>query len=131
MNIRALSLAGVAAILFAAPALAHHSFAMFDPDQSLTMEGNVTEFEWINPHVWLHAMIEDEDGQEYQWLFEMGSVGQLIRAGWTRETIKEGDTVTITFHPLRDGSRGGQLRAMELAGGRVMRQGAGAVSDPP
>lgn len=131
MNIRALSLAGLAAMLFAAPALAHHSFAMFDQDQSLTMEGNVTEFEWINPHVWLHAMIEGEDGQEYQWLFEMGSVGQLIRAGWTRGTIKEGDTVTITFHPLRDGSRGGHLQTMELAGGRMMRQGGGTVSDPP
>lgn len=131
MNIRALSLAGVAAMLFAAPALAHHSFSMFDQDKSLTMEGNVTEFEWINPHVWLHAMIEGEDGQEYQWLFEMGSVGQLIRAGWTQGTIKEGDTVTITFHPLRDGSRGGHLQTMELAGGRMMRQGGGTVSDPP
>ncbi len=131
MNIRALGLAGVAAMLFAAPALAHHSFSMFDQDESLTMEGNVTEFEWINPHVWLHAMIEGEDGQEYQWLFEMGSVGQLIRAGWTQGTIKEGDTVTITFHPLRDGSRGGHLQTMELAGGRMMRQGGGTVSDPP
>ena len=134
MNFKTLTLAGtvgLAAALFAGPVLAHHSFAMFDHDILLEYEATVVELEWINPHSWLHVRIVGENGEETQWSFEGGSVAQLVRAGWTRDAVAAGDNVTVGFHPINDGSHGGQLLTVLLANGRMMRQGGGAVSDPP
>ena len=120
MVTRALGLAGVAAVLFAAPALAHHSFAMFDADKTLEMKGTVKEFQWTNPHSWLQVNIKDAAGQDKEWSLEMGSPGGLARSGWRLKTIVPGDQVTIKIHPLKDGSAGGQLLSVTLPNGKVM-----------
>src|SRR5438309_1943150 len=67
-------LAGFAAVMFAAPALAHHSFAMFDREKAATVSGIVKEYEWTNPHVWVHVMVPDANGKAFEWSFEMQSV---------------------------------------------------------
>jgi len=109
MNFKALSLAAVAAASFAAPALAHHSFAMFDADKTITMTGTVKEFEWTNPHSWLRVMIDDKaTGKPAQWAFEMGSPGQQAR---------------VMIHPLKDGSRGGQFITAILPSGTMLGNG--------
>ena len=124
MKLKNIALAGIAVSLFALPALAHHSFAMFDANVTTDLNGTVKEYEWINPHVWLHISTMDESGRETVWSFEGGSTGQLTQSGWTRETIKPGDKVSIGFHPLKDGSHGGQLLNVTLSDGTSLCQGA-------
>lgn len=118
MKLSALMLAGIAAS-FAAPALAHHSFAMFDRDKNVTMSGTVREFEWTNPHVWIHVLVEDQtNGKPLEWSFEMQSIQTNAGLGWRADSVRPGDKVSIDFHPLKDGSRGGQLVAATLADGK-------------
>jgi Family of unknown function (DUF6152) len=107
-----------AAAAVAIPASAHHSFAMFDRNKAVSMTGVVKEYEWTNPHVWIHIMAADESAAPREWSFEMQSVQQDYAAGWRPDSVKPGDKVTIEFHPLKDGSRGGQLMSATLANGQ-------------
>lgn len=106
-------------LLVAAPAtgLAHHSFAMFNRDQTMSVSGSVKDYEWANPHVWIHVMVTDEKGVPREWGFEMQSIAQDSRAGWRPDSVKPGDKITVEFHPLKDGTRGGQLASAVLANG--------------
>jgi hypothetical protein len=120
-----LTLVAAAAISASAgAALAHHSFAMFDASKTVTMTGEVSEFEWINPHVWLHIKSVDDNGADVEWSFEAGSTGQLGQTGWTRESVHPGDAIEVSFHPLKDGSNGGQLLEITTADGTNLCQGA-------
>jgi hypothetical protein len=124
MNFKALSLAAVAAFALAVPASAHHSFSMFDAEKNVTITGTVKEFEWTNPHAWLRVMVQDQaSGREVQWALEMGSPGQQAQRGWKPDSVKPGDKVTITLHPLKDGSRGGQLLTAMLPNGQQLTNG--------
>jgi hypothetical protein len=128
MKLQAIAFAGVA-LFAAAPALAHHSFAMFDRDKTVTMTGIVKEYEWANPHVWIYVVAPDASGKPADWGFEMQAIRQDMAGGWRPDSVKPGDRVSIDFHPLKDGTRGGQLVAATLAdgkrlGGPVRRPGA-------
>lgn len=123
MKNRALCLASLIAALFVYPAFAHHSFAMFDNSQMDSLTGKVSVLEWRNPHCWLHMTVLDEAGNEIEWSFEMGSIGQLTRDGWAQDTVALGDAIEIRFHPLKDGSNGGQLRFVRLPDGDTICQG--------
>jgi len=126
MTLKACSVGAILAIAVAAPALAHHSFAMFDQAKIVTAKGTVKELEWVNPHSWLRVMIADPaSGREVQWAFEMSSPGTMTRLGLTPDIVKPGDTVTVTYHPLKDGSRGGQFMQALLPNGKlaVRREG--------
>ena len=120
----AMSVAGIAASFLTLPAIAHHSFAMFDASQDVTLSGTVTDFEWLNPHVWLHVSVAGEDGTEQVWSFEAGSTGQLSQSFWTRDSVVAGDVIEVQFHPLKDGSNGGQLMDITKADGTNLCQGA-------
>ena len=124
MKIRCVWLAILAGSTLTGPAMAHHSFAMFDADKTITMTGTVKEFEWTNPHSWLRVMVTDPaTGQPVQWLFEMGSPAQQARFGMTADSLKPGDKVTVTMHPLKDGSRGGGLLTATLPNGKTVGNG--------
>ncbi|HYM18098.1 MAG TPA: DUF6152 family protein [Micropepsaceae bacterium] len=116
MKCRALIFGAIAAGLSITSAAAHHSFAMFDAEKMMTRMGVVKEFEWTNPHVWIH-IVADEAGKPVDWSFEMQAIAQDAKLGWRADSVKPGDKVTIEFHPLKDGSRGGQLVAATLADG--------------
>ncbi len=103
--------------LLPATATAHHSFSMFNRDQLTTVSGVIKDYEWSNPHVWIRLMVTDDKGMPREWGFEMQSIAQDSRAGWRPDSVKPGDKVTIEFHPLKDGSRGGQLTSAVLANG--------------
>jgi hypothetical protein len=120
MTRNALPLMAFAAALFAAPALAHHSFAIFDQTKVLYASGTVKEFELVNPHAWLHVDIMGRDGKAATWSFEAGSVTQLATLGWKRDSFKPGDKVEVGFRPMRDGSRGGQFMSAKLPGGQTL-----------
>jgi hypothetical protein len=120
MNFKAAFLAGIA-VAIAAPAFAHHSFAMFDATKTLTMKGTVREFEWTNPHSWLRVMIQDEKlGRPVLWAFELSSPARLITMGMKADSVKAGDEVSVTFHPMKDGTRGGQFMQAMLPGGKAV-----------
>ena len=105
------------------PAAAHHSFAMFDHDKMITVSGTLTEFEWTNPHCWLHIAVADAaTGKTADWAFEMGSIGQVAAQGWKADTVKPGEKITIEAHPMKDGSHGGQYQAAKLSDGRSFKQ---------
>lgn len=107
------------ALLLIAPStgFAHHSFAMFNRDQTISVTGMVKDYEWSNPHVWIHVMVTDEKGVPREWGFEMQSIAQDSRAGWRPDSVRPGDRITVEFHPLKDGTRGGQLASAVLANG--------------
>jgi hypothetical protein len=99
----------------ASPVLAHHSFAMFEPTKTLTFKGTVKTFQWTNPHVILSVLVQpDGGGAAQEWALETTSPGVLTRAGWTRQSIKAGDRVSVVISPLRDGSHGGSLNSVTL-----------------
>jgi Family of unknown function (DUF6152) len=100
---------------------AHHSFAIYDSAHQITIEGTVKEFQWTNPHVWIHVMVTNDKGAEEEWNVECTSVNFLARRGWSKQTFKAGDKVSITLSPLRDGSRGGSFRSVNSINGAVPR----------
>ena len=126
MKSKAVSLTAIAVAAFTAPALAHHSFAMFDAQKTVTLEGTVKEFEWVNPHAWLRVMVDDEKtGKAALWALELSSPSRLVTMGMRADSVKPGDPVSVTFHPLKDGARGGQFIQAVLPGGKqVIRANA-------
>ena len=120
MTFKALGLAGIGISLLTAPALAHHSFAMFDAAQTVELSGTVKEMQWTNPHIWLQVMVADDAGEMVEWSLQMSSPGTMARQGWKPTTVVPGDEVTVTLHPLRDGTAGGEFLTMKLPDGSVM-----------
>jgi len=102
------------------PASAHHSFAaVFDANETVEKTGTVTEVEWMNPHAWIYMDV-DEDGENVNWAFELGSPTGLRRRGWTRDTVSIGDTISISGYRARDGSNRGNVKSITLADGREL-----------
>jgi hypothetical protein len=135
MNFKALGLAGIAFTLSAIPALAHHSFAMFDAEKKMTLDGTVKEFQWTNPHSWILLTVSDAQGKAEQWAIEMGGPSGLARQGWVPKTLTPGMKVQAVIHPLRDGTPGGQFMAVTLPDGTQLgnpnaRAGANAGAAP-
>ena len=116
-----LCLAAVSAFAFAFPALAHHSAAAYDRENRVTVTGAVTEYHWVNPHVWVHMRVSMPDGKVQNWSLESESVGQLTREGWTRDSFKPGDVITATVEQLKDGSFGGLLGTIKKADGTELK----------
>jgi len=131
MKITALAAAGIAAIgIYAVPAVAHHSFAMFDAEKTVTLEGSVKEFQWTNPHAWIMLNVANQQGQADVWAIELNGPSGLVRDGWKPKTLTPGMNVSVTIHPLRDGSNGGQFLNVTLPDGKQMGRG-GIQQTPP
>jgi hypothetical protein len=100
----------------AAPADAHHSFAMFDFTRVVTITGTVKEFQWTNPHVILWVNADAKDGAPPAvWSLELTSPGNLTRTGWNRKAVSPGDKVVVDLNPLRNGGHGGALVKVTLS----------------
>ena len=112
-----------AAAALASPALAHHSFAMFDNSRSITLRGKVSKYQWTNPHAYLEVDAEQAGGGTRRYTLEMTSINMMSRGGWTSRTMKAGDAVTVIVAPLRDGRPGGLVLEVTLPNGRVMLPG--------
>jgi hypothetical protein len=110
------------AILVWAEAAAHHSFAMYDPKQVITLNGTVREFQWSNPHAVLWVQVSTASDKEPQlWTIELPtSPAGLVRLGWDKHALNSGDQVVLEINPLRDGEHGGSFRkATVVASGKV------------
>ncbi len=123
-----------ALVLVSGHAFAHHSFAMFDQTKDVTLKGTVTEFQWTNPHAFIHIEVPGSSGGKEMWQVELNSPNNLKRQGWKSTSVKAGDEVTLILKPLRDGSRGGLFVSMKLPDGRVLgdptRTGSGPINVP-
>jgi Family of unknown function (DUF6152) len=104
-------------------AFAHHSFATFDTQVTKTLVGTVKQVQWTNPHIWVQVLVKDPStGAVTEWSIEGGSPNGLNRAGWKRNSIKEGDAIEITIHPLKDGTNGGSMLQVKVNGQPVGRR---------
>src|SRR5215831_4948663 len=99
MKVKVLGLTAVAAAVLAIPAIAHHSFAMFDAEKVATLEGTVREFQWTNPHSWILMMVNNDKGEAQQWAIERGRAGGLARQGWKPKTRTPGMNGQTGIHP--------------------------------
>ncbi len=121
----------LALALLALPVLSigHHSFAMFDHEKQIRLVGEVTEFRWQNPHIYIHMRAPDPKGKMRHWTIECANPGILNRLGWKFNMIKKGDTITAVVGPLRTGEAGALLKQVKIADGRIF--GNGGPAGPP
>jgi hypothetical protein len=108
-------------------AAAHHSFAPFNLEVEKTISGTIKKFDWTNPHTWIWLDVTNEKGGVDTWGIEGMSPNYLARRGWSKNSLKFGDKVTIVIRPLRDGSPGGMFVKATLADGRELRPTGQAV----
>jgi hypothetical protein len=115
-------LATGALALIAGPTLAHHSFAMFDRDNQVDLEGVVQEFRFVNPHTFIYLVVKQDDGSTVTWSLEGQSPSTLVRDGWTSKTLKPGDEIKMRIAPLRSGAPGGAFATDQISfrDGRVL-----------
>jgi hypothetical protein len=111
------------ALAAAGSAAAHHSFSMFDSDHQIKISGQVTKFDWANPHIYLFVTGGEEGKDAKAWTIEGASPGILNRIGWKFNLVKPGDKVTMVIAPLRSGENGGLLKEIKLPDGRVLNNG--------
>lgn len=121
-GILAAALAVAVPLAIAAPAAAHHSFAMFDQKKVMTLQGTVTEFQWTNPHAFIEIDVPN-GGKVVHWSIELNSPNNLKRQGWSRTSLKTGDKITLRMNPLRDGKKGGLFLDLRKADGKVLDSG--------
>jgi hypothetical protein len=114
----------LALALLAVPASAHHSYAMFDMQKTITLSGTIVKFKWQNPHAWVEVDAS-ANGKMERWAIEMTSPNNLIQQGFKRTSMKTGDRVEMQIHPLRSGSKGGSFGAVKLADGTVLGEWGG------
>jgi hypothetical protein len=125
MKVSAVLIACLIAAAGAERVAAHHSFAAeFDANSPIEITGTVTKIEWANPHTFFYIDVKNEAGEYENWALEMGSPNGLMRRGWTRNTLKYGDIVTVTGSRAKDGSFKGNARSVVLADGTRLFAGS-------
>lgn len=125
--------AGCAILLASIPALAHHAFnAEFDRSKPITLTGKVTRVEWANPHARIYMDVTGEKGEVANWDFEMGSPNGLMRQGWRRDSLKQGDEITVTGWLAKNAPRVGNAGTVTLVktGKRLFAASSEGESNP-
>jgi hypothetical protein len=124
-RLKKMLLPAVCMMLAVVPAFAHHSFsAEFDAKKLVTLTGTLIKLEWTNPHAHFLMSVKDENGSVNQWDFELASPNVLMRHGWTRNSIKPGDTITAQGYLSKDGSRIANARSVTLPDGKEIFAGS-------
>ena len=115
----AFRIGAVSAALNASPTFAHHSFnAVFAMDLPVSLDGTVTRFDFINPHGFIYLDVADETGSVSQWKIEITNPNELLRRGWSKDTLKPGDVITVNGPRARDGSNYAMGSTITLPDGR-------------
>ena len=111
-------------LMLCGPMFAHHAGALYDSEHPVTLEGTVTKFAFINPHVQIHFQVKDENGNVVKWVAGSAPPQRMYRAGWNMKTLKPGDEITITCAPAKDGRKICSVRRVVGPNGKVLTQGA-------
>lgn len=101
-------------------ALPHHSNVAYEVTKVITITGVVKDFEWVNPHTWLHVVVDDGKGGKVEWACEGRAPGVLLRAGWSRSILKAGEKVTVDMSPAKDGSKVSIIARVTKADGKIL-----------
>jgi Family of unknown function (DUF6152) len=116
--------------LAALPVLAHHPFsAEYDWKQPVTVTGIVSRLDWANPHAHIYVDAKSSDGKTTSWAFELGSINALVTAGWSKDTLKTGDNVTVDAWLSRSQKNVANVKSITLPNGREL-SGASSIVDP-
>ncbi len=107
-------------IVIAVPIIAHHGNAEYDEKRPLTLKGTVTEFMWASPHSKIFLNAKDANGSVVHWSIETLSPAKLARAGWTKDAVKPGEQITVTFSPAKNGSPMGFLQRVVFLDGKQL-----------
>jgi hypothetical protein len=137
MNVTRVLVGAALAVVFttvlAPPTLAHHSFAAeFDANKPVMLTGAVTKVEWANPHIWVYLDVRDEHGVVQPWQCEGGAPNTLTRNGWSKDSLKASEQITIDGWLAKNGTRTCNMRAVKMADGRTVFAGSsnGAAATP-
>ena len=128
MRLRLVAIFGMLAglLIVSIPLFAHHGAASFDTSKKLTVKGTVVEWFWANPHCFLRFDVKGEDGQTVQWAVETQSGPNITPLGYSKQTFKPGDEVTVTLEPVRNGRPLGRLLSVVLPSGKKLGVSAAA-----
>jgi hypothetical protein len=130
MKVHRLVIAAVFVLALVKLVSAHHSFAAeFDANKPVTLEGVLTKLEWANPHIWMYLDVKDEHGVQ-AWQCEGGPPNTLTRNGWSPNSLKVGDRITIDGALAKDGSKTCNARTVKLADGRSVFAGSSGEYPP-
>jgi hypothetical protein len=128
----ALLLALVAAVMIGDHAIAHHSFAAeFDAEKPVTLKGTVVKWEMMNPHGWITMDVTGTDGEKIRWMVETSNPNGLMRLGWTKNSLKPGDQITVEAYKAKDGSNTANAARVTLADGRSVFAGSAGTPTAP
>src|SRR5215469_1754142 len=122
MNLRLMALAiALGTLPVATPSFAHHSTAMYNMTNPVTVTGTVKRFEWTNPHAYIYMEVNDEKGAKVEWAIEMMSLNHLKSYGWTHSTVKPGDVISCTGGSAKSGDPAMLSSLIKLADGRMIK----------
>jgi hypothetical protein len=131
MRAKMLSVMAGGLMLAAVPMLAHHSFsAEYDRSKPISLKGTVTKVEWMNPHARFYVDVKDDGGKVTNWEFELGSPNGLMRSGWTRNSLKIGEVVSVNGSRAKDGSNLVNASSVAFDDGKKVFSGVSSADDP-
>jgi hypothetical protein len=116
----ATSIVSAAIVLLAGTVQAHHSNVAYEVNKVITVTGVVKEFRWVNPHTWLYLTVDNGKSGKVEWAAEGRAPGVLGRAGWSRSSLKNGETVTVDMSPAKDGTPTGIIARVTKADGTIL-----------
>jgi hypothetical protein len=102
------------------PLFAHHGTAAYDTDKKITLKATVTEWFWANPHCFLKFDAKDDKGNPAHWATETSNPSDMVNLGWSKDTFKPGDVITVTFIPVKNGNPIGRVESVVLANGQTL-----------
>jgi hypothetical protein len=103
------------------PLFAHHGAAAYDTTKKITLNATVTEWFWANPHCFLKFDAKDDKGNIVHWATEASNPADMVNLGWSKDSFKPGDEVTVTFMPVKNGAPVGRVEQVVLADGQILK----------
>lgn len=112
------------------PLFAHHGTAVFDMSKPVAVKGNVTEWDWSNPHCLLMFDVKGDGGQVVHWIAETQNAANMVYAGWGKVSFKPGDEVTVMLYPAKNGKPFGRINQVVLPNGKTLTASGGTIPPP-